>query len=249
MGKRLFILLTLFILNLGAFAQIDLYVVNVRGTVTSADTGEPVPYAHVINPRVHGGTTTNADGVFSIQMLTEDTLVVRSVGFVEEKFWLTEFPPKQMYQVVLKPVRVLINEITVTEDLNMRNRLGLPDPDPLNIPTELRGAAFNEKPPWYAALVSPISFLHYHSSKEEKEKREMRQTIANNEQWVVFSTYHNLANIKRLTGLHGEEADLFMIYCNVNNRLPHYAGQMEIEFQIMDLFFKFKKEQEEKEEK
>ncbi|MBN2805475.1 MAG: carboxypeptidase-like regulatory domain-containing protein, partial [Prolixibacteraceae bacterium] len=53
----------------------ELYFVNIRGKVTSAENGEPVPYAHVINPRVHGGTTTNADGYFSISLFTEDTLI------------------------------------------------------------------------------------------------------------------------------------------------------------------------------
>jgi len=57
--------------------------------------------------------------------------------------------------------------------------------------------------------------------------------------------YHNLDNINRLTGLDGSEADEFMVYCNINNRLPYFASQMEIEFQIMDLYFKFKKEKTE----
>ena len=139
----------------------------------------------------------------------------------------------------------MINEVTVTKDLEMRRRLGLPDPEPLNIPTELRGDAFNEKPPWFAAFLTPISFLQYHTSKREKEKREIRKVIQNNEEWLTFSTYHNLENIIRITNLHGIEADQFMMYCNLNNRLPFFAGQMEIEFQIMDLFFKYKKEQAE----
>lgn len=228
--------------------ELDLYVVNIRALVVSADNGEPIPYAHIINPRVHGGTTTNVDGMFSIQMLTEDTLTVRSVGFVDQRFHINEFPPKQQYKIVMKPVRVLINEVTVTEDLQMRQRLGLPNTEPLNIPTELRGDAFNEKPPWFAAFLTPISFVQYHTSKREKEKRVMRQTIANNEEWKKFSIYHNLENIKRLTGLEGVEADKFMMFCNMNNQLPYYAGQMQVEFQIMDLFFKFKKQNESEKE-
>lgn len=244
--KRFFILWGFLSLMLLIKSQAqDLYVVNIKGFVKSAETGEPIPYAHIINPRVHGGTTSNADGIFSIRMLTEDTLIIRSIGFVDEKLTVNEFPPKDLYEVVLKPVRFLIDEVTVTENLDMKKRLGLPDPEPLNIPTELRGDAFNEKPPWFAAFLTPISFVQYHTSQKEKEKREVRKIIQNNEEWLTFSNYHNLENIKRLTGLDGIDADKFMMYCNLNNRLPYFASQMEIEFQIMSLYFKYKQEQTE----
>ncbi|MDA3929491.1 MAG: carboxypeptidase-like regulatory domain-containing protein [Prolixibacteraceae bacterium] len=243
--KAFILVLFLFWANFTFAQSIDLYVVNIRGMVTSADGGEPVAYAHIINPRAHGGTTTNADGMFSIQMLTEDTLTIRALGFVDEKLIIEEFPPKKLYKIVLKPVRILIDEVTVTKDLEMRRRLGLPDPEPLNIPTELRGDAFNERPPWFAAFLSPISFVQYHTSKREKEKREVRKIIKNNEEWLTFSNYHNLDNIKRLTGLDDNEADKFMMYCNLNNKLPYFAGQIEIEFQIMDFYFKYKKLQAE----
>ena len=222
----------------------DLYLVNIKGKIISAENGEPVPYAHIINPKEHSGTSSNIDGLFYINLLTEDTLIIRAVGFVDQKFFIEEFPPKNMYEIVMKPVRYLIHEIDVTENLNMRKQLGLPEFEPLNVPTELRGDAFNEKPPWYVALISPISFLQYHTSAKEKQKRETLKVIHDNDEWLKFSNYHNLENIKRLTGLNGDEADNFMFYCNINNRLPYWAGQIEIEFQIMDLYFKYKKEKE-----
>ena len=226
----------------------DLYIVYIRGKVVEAETGEPVSFAHVVNPATHSGTTTNVDGMFSIRMSTEDTLIIKAVGYVDEELFISEFPPKQLYEIVLKPVRFLIDEVTVTENLNMRERLGLPDAEPLDIPVELRGDAFNEKPPWYTALVSPLSFAQYYTSKKEKQKREIRIIIQNNEEWMQFSKYFNLENIERLTGLQGKQADEFMLYCNINNRLPWFAGQMEIEFQIMDFFFKWKKEMQAKAE-
>jgi hypothetical protein len=239
----------IFFMFLMGFVQIraqviDLYIVNIKGIITSADNGEPIPYAHVINPREHSSTTSNIDGAFSINMLTEDTLIIRSIGFVEYQFTLKEFPPKENYKILMKQISYQLDDINVTEDLNMRKRLGLPDAKTLDIPIELRGDAFNEKPSLLAAFFNPISFLNYHLNDKEKEKRQTLKVIKNEKEWLQFSTYFNLDNIKRLTGLNDEDADKFMIYCNMNNRLPYFASQMEIEFQIMDLFFKYKKEKE-----
>jgi hypothetical protein len=243
--KKAIILFVFFLVFIQVKAQnIDLYVVNIKGVITSAENGEPIPYAHVINPREHAGTTSNADGFFSINMLTEDTLSIRSMGYIEYKFTLKEFPPKERYKIVMKPVSYELNEISVNGNRSMRKQLGLPDAETLDIPIELRGNDYNKKPPLIAAFLSPISFLNYHLNDKEKEKRETLKAIKNNEEWHQFSTYFNLDNIKRLTGLKDEEADKFMVYCNMNNRLPFFASQMEIEFQIMDLFFKYKKEKE-----
>ncbi len=225
--------------------EIDLYIVSIKGTIISSDNAEPVPYAHIINPRIHGGTTSNADGYFSINMLTEDTLIIRAVGFVDYKFTVKEFPPKDSYEIKLNPVRYLLNEVTVTEKNRLKDQLGLPDAKPLDVPIELRSSTFNEKPSFLAAILSPASFLTYHLSGEEKSKRATLKAIQSGKEWDQFSMYHNLDNINRLTGLDGSEADEFMVYCNINNRLPYFASQMEIEFQIMDLYFKFKKEKTE----
>jgi hypothetical protein len=95
-----------FIFFLGVYTlkaqEIDLYIVNIKGVITSAENGEPIPFAHIINPREHGGTTSNADGFFSINMLTEDTLTIRSIGFIEYQFTLKEFPPKDKYSIIMK---------------------------------------------------------------------------------------------------------------------------------------------------
>jgi hypothetical protein len=224
--------------------DIDLYVVNIKGKVTSEYNGEPIPYARIINPREHGGTTSDNDGYFSINMLTDDTLIIRSIGYIEYKFTLKEFPPKELYVIGMQPTRYLLDEINVTGDLSMRKQLGLPDAETLDIPIELRGNDYNKKPPLLAAFFTPISFLNYHLSDKEKEKRETLKAIRNDSEWLQFSTYFNIENIKRLTGLDDAEADKFMIYCNMNNRLPYFASEMEIEFQFMDLFFKYKKEKE-----
>jgi hypothetical protein len=242
MGQlKLVISLLLLSLAFSINAQdVDLYVVNIKGRITNDDGGEVVTYAHVINSRVHGGTTSNADGLFSISMLTEDTLTIRAIGFVDYQFTVNEFPPKELYEIKLKPVRYLINEVTISDNTQLKKRLGLPGAEPLDVPIELRGSSFNKKPGVLAALLSPMSFLQYHLSDSEKAKRTTLIAIKNEKEWSEFSKYHNLENISQITGLKDDEADAFMIYCNMNNRLPYFASQMQIEYQIMDLYFQYK---------
>ncbi len=244
--RKILILLLILGLSFALKAQvIDLYMVSIKARVTGADTGDPLPYAHVIYPNVHGGTTTNIDGYFSISMLNEDTLIIRSIGYTDYKFTVKEFPPLPLYEVRMQPTRYLLKEITVTEDLNMRERLGLPESKSIDVPVELRGDAFNEKPNFLQSILSPASFLQYHLDRGEKEKRKTIVAIQDEKQWLQFSTHYNLDKITKLTGLSGDEADEFMIYCNLNNRLPYFASEMEIDFQILDFFFKYKKEREE----
>ena len=241
---KLIISFLLFLLAFNVNAQeVDLYVVNIKGKIISDDGGDVVPYAHVINARVHGGTTSNADGMFSISMFTEDTLTIRAIGYVDYLFTVNEFPPKELYEIKLKPVRYLINEVTISDNTQLKKRLGLPSAEPLDIPIELRAISFNEKPTVLAALLSPMSFLQYHLSDSEKAKRTTLIAIKNEKEWAEFSKFHNLDNISRITGLKDEEADKFMIYCNMNNKLPYFASQMQIEFQIMDLYFQNKQMQ------
>jgi hypothetical protein len=224
--------------------KLELYPVFVKARVESVDGGDPVPYAHVINSRIRGGTTTNSDGEFSINMLTEDTLVIRAIGFVDYSFNVTEFPPKDLYVIKMQPVRYLLNEVTVTEKQDLKRNLGLPNAKPLDIPIELRGNSFNEKPPIWAAFINPLAFAHYHLSAGEKEKRDVINVIRDEKQWNEFARFFHLEAIERITGLTGAEADKFVMYCNMNNRLPYYASQLEIEFQIRDFYYKYLKEQE-----
>ena len=221
--------------------EMDVYLVNIRGKVVDIETGNSIPYAHVINPSQHSGTTTNADGDFSINMLTEDTLLIKAIGYGDYRFHPEEFPPLNHYELRIKPIRFSVGEVTVEAENGLKKSLGLPDAKPLDIPVELRGNAFNEKPPWYAAFVSPISFAQYFLSSKEKGKRELYSAIKEGEQWSQYAVNFNLPKIKKLTGLDGTDADEFMIYCNMNNRLPYDATPMQIDFQIMDLFFKYKK--------
>ncbi|MBQ3917168.1 MAG: TonB-dependent receptor [Bacteroidales bacterium] len=81
--KRLSLLLLLALFPAGVFAQ----VATVKGTVTDAGTGDPVPYATVVVKGTSSWTTTDKDGLYSIESPANGVLSVSLLGYsnVEEK--------------------------------------------------------------------------------------------------------------------------------------------------------------------
>ena len=54
---------------------------TVRGVVTDASTGEPVPFAAIQLQGTMTGTSTDADGAYSIQVPSTGALIFSSVGY------------------------------------------------------------------------------------------------------------------------------------------------------------------------
>jgi hypothetical protein len=108
------------------------------------------------------------------------------------------------------------------------NMEGVPVGKKNDLAPELRGDAYDKKPPVIAALLTPASFLQYHLSKSEKEKRETRQAIVSDRQWEVISQFYNKELVMNLTGLNNAQADYFMMYINGKGLL----NQMRTEYDV-----------------
>ena len=58
---------------------------TVRGTITDASNGAPVPYASVVVKSTSAWTTSDADGRYEIQAPSNGTLSVAILGYQEEE--------------------------------------------------------------------------------------------------------------------------------------------------------------------
>ena len=58
---------------------------NVSGKVLSAEDGNPLPGVNVIEKGTSNGTVTNVDGVYSLNVAEDATLVFSSVGYITEE--------------------------------------------------------------------------------------------------------------------------------------------------------------------
>jgi len=224
---------------------IDPVLIHLKGKLVNRDDGLPVPYAHVVNMRTHGGTTTDANGRFSLETLNVDSLSISAMGFMKEYVRIPHTQHTDSLLVVqVRPVRYAIGEVTVTGQAKKIDMEGVGTGKPVDLSPELRGDAFNKRPSWLAALFSPASFLQYHLSREEKEKRNVREAIITEQQWEYFSQFYNKEMVMTLTGLNEDEADSFMIYFNKKSVLKPYFNEYDVRAAILEEFENYKKENE-----
>lgn len=216
--------------------EIDPMPIRLKAQIVNLDDGSPLPYAHVVNMRTHGGTTTDIEGKFVLDMLNIDSLAISAMGF--KKIYI-QIDPKHnennLYIIRAIPIRFAIGEIEVKGEMQKPN-LGLPEAKPLNISPELRGDAFNKKPPILAALFNPVSFLRYYTSKSEREKRDVRQAIVSEDRWQMLSRYYSKEVVMNLTGLNEKEADKFMFYFNAKGILNYTSSEYQVRAAIIEQY-------------
>jgi hypothetical protein len=222
--------------------EIDPMLINFKAQVISAADSSAVPYANIINNRTHSGTITNIDGYFALEMLNIDSLVITSVGYEKSVLKVPrDYSEYNTFTFILKPVNYAIGEVQVTGERQSID-MGLGAGKPIDIDPELRGDAFNERPPIMAALFNPISYWQYHLSKKEKRKRNVREAMALETNWEMHSKNYNKEKVMMLTGLGEMQADTFMIWFNGQNILPYTSTEYQIRASILEYFELYKKE-------
>lgn len=222
---------------------IDPVLIQLKGRLVNKDDGLPVPYAHIVNMRTHGGTTTDTNGRFSLEMLNVDSLSISAMGYMKEYVRIPHNQHQDSLLVIqVRPVRYAIGEVKVTGEAKKIDMDGVGTGKPVDISPELRGDAYNKKPSWLAALFSPASFLQYHLSRGEKEKRNVREAIITEQQWEYLSQFYNKEMVMTLTGVNEQEADSFMIYFNTKSVLQPHFTEYDIRAAILQEFENYKKD-------
>ncbi|RIJ50199.1 hypothetical protein D1614_05500 [Maribellus luteus] len=219
--------------------MIDPMLIELKARLLSTADSSAVPYANIVLHRTHSGTITNNDGYFSLEMLNIDSLEVTSVGYKKTVLkipsYYTGFETLNFY---MEPVLYRVGEVTV--EGQSRQLDYFEHGQPTVIPPELRGDAFNEKPPVLAAFFNPVSFWQYHLSKKEKRKRAVREDMAVMRNWEMHSLNYNKEMVIKLTGLNEAYADTFMVWFNGQNVLPYTASEYQVRASIVEYYLLFK---------
>lgn len=240
----LFLMLVAVNLHAQEETDIDPILIKLKARIISAGDSSAVPYANIINYRTHSGTTTNADGLFSIEMLNIDSLIVTSVGFEKKTVKVpANYTGYNTLTFVILPVNYALREVLV-EGEKPKVDLGFETGKPTDISPELRGDAFNEAPPVLAAFFNPVSYWQYYLSKKEKRKREVRKEMTIQRNWEMHSKNYNKEKVMMLTGMNDLEADTFMVWFNSQDVLPYLSSEYQVRASIIEYFHYYRIEKE-----
>lgn len=221
---------------------IDPILIRLKARIISAEDSSGVPYVNIVNNRTHSGTITNAEGYFTLDMLNIDSLVVTSVGFEKKVLKVPyNYNGQEVLTYVMNPRNYPVGEVEVRGESPSMD-LGVGTGKPVNIDPELRGDAFNERPPLLAAFFNPVSYWQYYLSKSERRKRDVREAMSLERNWEMHSKNYNKEVVMKLTGLNEAEADSFMVWFNAQNVLPYTATEYEVRASITYYFNQYKKE-------
>jgi len=221
--------------------EVDPMPIKLKGQVLNLDDEMPVPYATILNFRTHGTISADDQGRFTMEMMNVDSLAITSLGFSKTVVHIpATYNEMNVLKLYAKPVRFAIPEVQVKgEKMKIE---GLPTGKKSTIDPQLRGDAYNKKPPVLAALINPVSFIQYYASKREKEKREARQAIANDKKWEILSQYYNKKLVMELTGLNDPQADIFMTWFNSKDLISQMSTDYDVRAQIVEQFKIYKSE-------
>ncbi len=223
--------------------EVDPMPIKLRGQVLNLEDEQPVPFVFVLNFRTHAGITTDEQGRFTMDMLNVDSLEISSLGFTKTTAKIPDnYNEMNVLLLYARPVRFALPEVKVQGDQQKVNMDGVPPAKRVDIDPQLRGDAYNEKPPVIAAFFNPASFLQYYISKSEHEKRETRQAILTEKKWEVLSQIYKKELVMELTGLSDSKADDFMLYINSKGLLSYMSTEYDVRATIREQFKIYKAE-------
>ena len=173
-------------------AQAQAQLLRVSGTVSAADSRQPIPGATVRVERTRQGVAADVQGAFSLETLSTDTLQFRAVGYKTRRLPLGGSGLSQLIvQIVLVRDSVQLGEVRVTNDRPDRatiNRalrnLRKPPPQPVSQvkrppkPKPLFPVDSTAPKPPVPTLENPISLIYDQFSRAGKERRKMEEIQA-----------------------------------------------------------------------
>lgn len=159
------------------FAQGGL--IQLSGMVTGKDHGEPLPYAHVLNPAKNIGVVSDPSGFFTLVASAGDTILITSMGYKDFTYVVTEtsrrlmaeleVDVKQLPETTVMPLPR--TGLLLKEDFRQREIVTAST----LLYKRMELAGFKRPPthptPPPPSIMNPISFIYDRVMKKIQEKR------------------------------------------------------------------------------
>lgn len=210
--------------------------ITLSGQVVNKESGEAIPYVHIIDQTTHQGTTTDLAGKFQIKVNKTDTILFSAVGFEKDTLLLANEEIKNDYavQILLKPSTL---ELAPVEIYAYKNEaafkqaildLNLPEEKHPNIVIPGTHAGQPKSLTGNFALASPLTAVQNLFSKEAKELKKYQEVLSNYPREKLIREKYNRKVVEEITGLKDESLNDFMLFCHVPDDFIIKANEYEI---------------------
>ena len=234
--------------------------VKISGVVTDGKTKEPVPYVHVYTKSFSGGTATDEQGKFMVEINPADTLIFSAVGFDKYFFSLKQDDIRPYYEVVieldfktyeLEPVKVTAykdveqfkKEIL---DLNIPSRkkeltLSIPRNARVYDDPVLNNRLLDDRMNGGLAISGPIAALYNAFSKQGRQMRKLEVYRKEASERRLIASKYNIDMVKRVTSLNEEGALRFMEWCKFEDEFLLTSTEYDITVAMLKCLDDFSK--------
>ena len=190
------------------------------------------------------GTVTNKDGFYEIEVMEKD-----SIWFSYLNKPTIKFPVMKITNPMGFDISILIN-VPELKEVKVRQRNYKQD----SIQNRIDYAKiFNYEKPKIKAQMTPGGFgagvgfdldelINMFRFKRNKSMRSFQERLLKEEEDKFIDHRYNKALVLRLTGLTGEERDLFMFHCRPTYEYCLLANEYDFQSWIKDCFKNYKQE-------
>ncbi len=224
-------------------------LVWVKLLVKDEANSKAIEGAQVISYETYQRFVTDSVGTFRHVFKSTDSLKVFGLSYEGKVIKVKEFIDNPDGMTISLPRRsYMIQEVEVsTNEMHLHLPEGIELGKKSDTPPALRSDDFSKKPPVLAALVSPISYVHYHTSKREKRKRNAKRMLAQEKEQDKINLFYNPEIIKEVSGYDkGDTLTNFIIYCNIHLKLSSRDNPLLVKEKIKALKLEFEQKNENK---
>ncbi len=213
---------------------------KIKGTVLNEKTLLPMINVHILNTTKINGTITNGSGLFEIEAVANDTLLVSSLGFETLKVIVTNDWIKNNNSILKLTEKIyVLNDIVVynyklTGYLEVDAKLipvndnYLANIEGLKMMYEIGDKSPSALTKVIGSVLNPIDFLYNTFSRKSKQMKKLKQLKADDEIRNLLATKFDRITLSSLLELDINDIPIILEKCNYSDNFIKTANDLQV---------------------